>query len=204
VEEAEALDRLRQSRDCTQKELARIMGKTPASISQTLSLTRLPQAVRDECRKDPSVPKRVLIEIAAKKQARSMVKAYEAYKAGLNPEKKEKTGEAATPVQMAIKAIGATLRRVEALDPRKLSPEELKSLIAAMTEFKEFVVEGLAALKELSSREEPGGTEQPRKKGTPKKGTLKIPSPGPARMQRSKKAVRRTGDNRKSSPKSKR
>jgi ParB family chromosome partitioning protein len=52
VEEAEALDRLRLSRGCTQDELARIMGKTKGSISQTLSLTRLPQAVRDECRKD--------------------------------------------------------------------------------------------------------------------------------------------------------
>ena len=51
-----ALDRLRQSRGCTQDDLARIMGKTKASISQTLSLTRLPLAVRDECRKDPSVP----------------------------------------------------------------------------------------------------------------------------------------------------
>jgi ParB family transcriptional regulator, chromosome partitioning protein len=56
------------------------MGKTKASISQTLSLTRLPRIARDECRKDPSVPKRTPIEIAARKQERSMLRAYQAYK----------------------------------------------------------------------------------------------------------------------------
>jgi hypothetical protein len=31
---------------------------------------KLPQAIRDECRKDPSIPKRILIAIAANKQER--------------------------------------------------------------------------------------------------------------------------------------
>jgi ParB family chromosome partitioning protein len=93
VEEAEALERLRKSRGYKQEDLAGIMGKAISSISMTLSLNRLPQVVLDDCRKNPSVPKRILIEIAAKKQERSMIKAYEAYKASVNPEKKPRTGK---------------------------------------------------------------------------------------------------------------
>lgn len=33
-------------------------------ISETLSLMRLPQEIRDECRTDPAVPKKILLTIA--------------------------------------------------------------------------------------------------------------------------------------------
>lgn len=148
VEEAEALDRLHRSRGCTQDELARFMGKTKASISQTLSLTRLPQAVRDECRKDPSVPKRTLIEIAAKKQERSMLKAYEAYKAKANPVKKEKTGEAAVTVQVVAKSLDATRRKIEALDLQSLSQEEKEELATTMNGLKGILEIALATITE--------------------------------------------------------
>jgi ParB family transcriptional regulator, chromosome partitioning protein len=148
VEEAEALDRLHRSRGCTQDELARFMGKTKASISQTLSLIRLPQAVRDECRKDPSVPKRVLIEIATKKQERSMLKAYEAYKAKVNPLKKEKTGETATAAQSAVKSMYMTEKRIEVLDLRNLSPKEKEALATAMNGLKGILEIALAAITE--------------------------------------------------------
>jgi ParB family transcriptional regulator, chromosome partitioning protein len=155
VEEAEALDRLHRSRGCTQDELARIMGKTKASISQTLSLTRLPQALRDECRKDPSVPKRVLIEIAAKKQERSMLKAYQAYKASVNPVKKDKTGEAATEAQSAMKSMGATGKKIEALEPRNLYLEEKEALATAMNGLKGIIEIALAAITEPGTEETP-------------------------------------------------
>jgi ParB family transcriptional regulator, chromosome partitioning protein len=128
VEEAEAFERLRKSRGCKQEELARIIGKTVASISQTLSLNRLPQTILDKCRKNPSIPKRVLIEIAVKKQERSMIKAYEAYKASVNPVKKPKTSVGLTKVQSALNTVDATGRKTEALDPRDLYVEEKDAL----------------------------------------------------------------------------
>ena len=129
VEEAEALERLRKSRGYKQDDLARIIGKTAASISQTLSLNRLPQAILDECRKNPSVPKRVLIEIAAKKQERSMLKAYEAYKASVNPVKKTKPGDTVTQAQSAVNAMGAIGKKIEAIEPRNLYGEEKDCLL---------------------------------------------------------------------------
>ncbi len=73
VEEAEALQRLMDVRACQQDDLAELIGKSKATISLSLSLNRLPQAIRDACRQDPTVPKNVLIEIARKKQERSML-----------------------------------------------------------------------------------------------------------------------------------
>jgi hypothetical protein len=43
--------------------LVGIIGKSKATISEALSLNKLPQAIRDECRQDPAVPKNVLVEI---------------------------------------------------------------------------------------------------------------------------------------------
>jgi len=64
VEEAEALQRLMDAHAYKQDQLVVIIGKSKATISEALSLNRLPQAIRDECRQDPTVPKNVLVEIA--------------------------------------------------------------------------------------------------------------------------------------------
>ena len=41
---------------------------------------RLPKEIRDECRQDPTIPKRTLIEIARKKQERSMLTEFKKYR----------------------------------------------------------------------------------------------------------------------------
>jgi len=73
AEEAEALKRLMDDHAYQQDELARIIGKSPATISLSLSLNKLPKEIRDECRQDPTVPEKVLVTIAPNKQQRSMV-----------------------------------------------------------------------------------------------------------------------------------
>jgi ParB family chromosome partitioning protein len=73
VEEAEALKRLMDDHAYEQEQLAAIIGKSQPTISKSLSLNRLPREIRDECRQDPTVSRNVLIEIARKKQERSML-----------------------------------------------------------------------------------------------------------------------------------
>jgi ParB family transcriptional regulator, chromosome partitioning protein len=168
VEEAEAFERLRKSRGYKQEELARIIGKTVASISQTLSLNRLPQTILDECRKNPSIPKRVLIEIATKKQERSMIKAYEAYKTSINPEKKPKTGGGLTKVQSTLNTVAAAGRKIEALDPRDLYVEEKDALNTALNGLKGVIEIALAGIAEPGTGETPedlAAAEEERKGG---------------------------------------
>jgi ParB family chromosome partitioning protein len=57
----------------TQAQLSKMLGKKQQTISEILSLNRLPAAVRDECRVNPVCPRRVLVEIARKKQDRAMI-----------------------------------------------------------------------------------------------------------------------------------
>ncbi len=80
VEEAEALQRLIKERGYTQEQLAAVINKARTTLTEILSLNRLPQKIRDECRGDRTVSKNTLIEIARRKQERSMVTAWEAYK----------------------------------------------------------------------------------------------------------------------------
>jgi ParB family chromosome partitioning protein len=91
VEEAEAFGSLMAAKPCNQQELGRIFCKSKAIISEILSLTRLPQAIRDACRMDPTVPKRVLIDIARLEDEGQMQAAFEKYKAKVNPVKPSET-----------------------------------------------------------------------------------------------------------------
>ena len=94
IEEAEALQALMDERDYTQEQLSNVIGKARTTLSEILSLNKLPQEVRDDCRGDHAIPRTALIAIAKKKQARSMVTAYTAYKKSQNKEKTTRTRKA--------------------------------------------------------------------------------------------------------------
>ena len=81
VEEAEALQRLKDEQKYTDEQLGAIIGKARTTLNEALSLNKLPQEIRDECRGDRTITKSTLITIARKKQARAMTTAYNAYKA---------------------------------------------------------------------------------------------------------------------------
>ena len=80
VEEAEALQSLMVGQKYTQEQLSSMIGKARTTITEILSLNRLPKEIRDECRGDQKINKSTLIEFAKKKQERSMLKAYQTYK----------------------------------------------------------------------------------------------------------------------------
>ncbi|MEI6315395.1 MAG: ParB/RepB/Spo0J family partition protein [Syntrophus sp. (in: bacteria)] len=86
VEEAEAFKKLMDEEQYTPDQLAAVIGKPRSTISDSLYLMRLPQAIRDECRGDRTISKKKLIEISQKKQQRSMTTAYEKYKEELQKE----------------------------------------------------------------------------------------------------------------------
>jgi ParB family transcriptional regulator, chromosome partitioning protein len=80
VEEAEVLDRLLKEQSYTHEQIAGMIGKARNTLTEILSLNRLPQAVRDECRSTTTTARKTLIEIARKKQDRSMITAWNQYK----------------------------------------------------------------------------------------------------------------------------
>ena len=154
VEEAEALGRLMKSHAYQQDDLVRIIGKSKTNISETLSLNNLPQEVLGECRKDPSVPKNVLITIARKKQDRSMLNEYLKYKARMNPKKKPRTGGKTTKAQSTFNAMDNTEGKIKTLDVQTLSLEEKQNFIIALRNIKQ-TAEAALALAMQPATEEP-------------------------------------------------
>ena len=141
VEEAEALGRLQTDHQYLQEDLMRIFGKSKATISETLSLNRLPPAIRDACRTDPSVPKRTLIEIARNKQQRSMTTAFAKYQAQQQKAAAgKKTGTVRrTKAEGAAAALAAAEEKIAGLDMTALSAAEESSVIAAVESLRQTI-----------------------------------------------------------------
>jgi ParB family chromosome partitioning protein len=139
VEEAEAMDRLMKKHSFSQDDLAKKFSKSISSISKTLSINKLPPEVLDDCRKDPATPKRVLIEIAQKKQARSMVTAYQKYKAGLNPQKKTGTGARLSVVQNVCSIVDTAGQKISGLDVTGLTHDERDSFANTLDALKQII-----------------------------------------------------------------
>ena len=118
VEEAEALDRLVTEQNYTQDQLGAIIGKARNTVSEILSLNRLPLTIRDDCRSNASVGRKALIEIARKKQERSMITAWNHYKEKLaketgGPKKRERTPES---VEDIMTWLSKALTKLNSLD----------------------------------------------------------------------------------------
>jgi len=149
VEEAEALQRLMDNHAYQQDQLAKIIGKSPATISQSLSLNRLPREVRDECRQDPTVPKNVLVEIARKKQERSMLTKFKQYRdlqakiAAKKTDPPSAGPRRRNKAEALVNSIGIFSSRIGDLEFPDFSTEDRTTVIDAMTSLKDALDEAI-------------------------------------------------------------
>lgn len=138
IEEAEAMDRVIKKNGYSQDNLAGIMGKSPAAISDTMSLNKLPQEIRDECRIYPTVPKNILVAIARNKQQRSMLTQYRKFREQqkLVGVKKTRPGGKRTKAETFINNIAATEQKISSLDVQSLSTDDQAIVTQAMSSLK--------------------------------------------------------------------
>jgi ParB family chromosome partitioning protein len=159
VEEAEALQRLADEQKYTQDQLSGIIGKARNTISEILSLNRLPQEIRDECRGNAAVPRKTLIEISRKKQARAMTTEWSKYKEKLQKQqegrtKKKKTEE--TPEQ-TFEWLSKFTDQISVLDASAWTDENknvLHDLLVALDD----AIQTLLEVPEPTPAPEPGPT----------------------------------------------
>jgi len=64
IEEAEALERLAVEYRYTHEDLSQAIGKARSTITEILSLNKLPESIKSECRSANGYPRRLLVEIA--------------------------------------------------------------------------------------------------------------------------------------------
>jgi ParB family chromosome partitioning protein len=77
LEEAEALARMAAEFHYTQEQLAALLGKAKSTISEALSLNRLPEPVKDEVRRAELYPRRLLVEIAKQEDPEAMISLFQ-------------------------------------------------------------------------------------------------------------------------------
>ena len=152
VEEAEALKKLMDDHSYQQDELARIIGKSPSTISQSLSLNKLPKQIRDECRQDPTVPKRTLVEIARRKQERGMLTQFQKYRDQQAKIAAKETADTASPspterkrtkAEALANSIGIMAAKIGDQEFPDFSKEDRTLLIDAMNSLKETLDEAI-------------------------------------------------------------
>lgn len=80
MEEAEALYQMKTEFSYSDSALAKVLCKGKSTITEILSLNRLPEEIRGECRKSLKIPRDKLVEIAKLEKAEDMAKVYEKVK----------------------------------------------------------------------------------------------------------------------------
>ncbi len=131
VEEAEAIDRLKNRHDYQLSDLSAVLGKSDATISEILSLMKLPDEVKSDCRNDPKAIRGILVEIAKQKSTVRMAALYDKYKkSGLTRgeirKATTKQKQADLPINLAF--ITACTDRITALDLTKLDDDQKLTL----------------------------------------------------------------------------
>lgn len=81
IEEAEAFERMIEEHGYTQEQLAQVIGKARTTITQTLSLNKLPKEIKKECPR-ADIPKRILVEIARKEKTEDMISLFNQVREG--------------------------------------------------------------------------------------------------------------------------
>ncbi len=83
IEEAESVLELKEMRNYTDQQIAEITGKSRTSIAEILSLNRLPDKVKEECRNSDIPPaKSLLLYIAREGDEKAMTKAWKRFQKG--------------------------------------------------------------------------------------------------------------------------
>ena len=119
------MQRLMTEQQYTQEQLGGIIGKARNTLSEILSLNKLPQAIRDECRADRTISRTALIGIAKKKQVRSMmITAYNAYKAKLLKGKTIRKNQIPNAPQALFDMMDKTMTKLQSIDTSAWMDEE--------------------------------------------------------------------------------
>jgi hypothetical protein len=110
-------------------------------------VNKLPKEIRDECRQDPTVPRNVLVEIARKKQERSMLTQFKKYRDQQAKTADRQTAASTTRKRTKSEAlagqIGAMQNKIGDLDFPSFSTEDREMVTEALNSLKNTLVEAL-------------------------------------------------------------
>jgi ParB family transcriptional regulator, chromosome partitioning protein len=151
IEEAEALDALKSAHNYQLSNLCEIFGMSDSTLSEILSLNRLPAAVKEDCRGDHKAARSILVEIAKQRTEAKMQALYDKYKqSGLTRGEIRSMPRAAKPAADAppdVAFVGNFLKRLDALDAAQVAQDQHDALVEALEKIRSSAFSKLKALK---------------------------------------------------------
>ena len=145
VEEAEALGKMVDQHGYTQEKLAFAIGKAKSTISEMISINRLPEVVKEEVRRAEQYSRRLLVEIAKQETPEAMINLFNQVKEGkLKSDavrdiarKKIEKAPHRTPAEIARERAQALNSFLDKVDYERIGPEEKESLINELQNLKD-------------------------------------------------------------------
>ena len=147
IQEGEAFRKLKIKEDYTLEQMSRIFHKSGVTISEAISLTRLPDEIKDACRGDASVPRRILVKIARMGDEARMLRAYRLYRS--SGEKKEDIGreqshQISRKTGIGTRYLASVVQKLSEFDAgtlqkkqRERAREEVEKIQAALDKIRE-------------------------------------------------------------------
>lgn len=138
LEEAEALARMATEFNYTQEQLAALLGKAKSTISEALSLNRLPPAIKEEVRRAELYPRRLLVEIAKQDSEEKMVALFQQVKAaGLKSDQvrqltRPQVINRRPPLTVLLEKVQSLTNHLARLELSRLSSSERLTLLASL------------------------------------------------------------------------
>jgi len=150
IEEAEAIEKLRVQHDYALSDLVTILGKSDSTLSEILSLNKLPAEIKDDCRKESKAGRSILALIARQKTPEKMSALYTKYKeSGLTVgdirKKTAKPKAVDTPVDLAF--VDQFYDRLYTLDNATLSAEQKVALSLTLVKLRGMVYQKIKLMK---------------------------------------------------------
>ena len=150
IEEAEAIEKLRGQHEYTLADLALILGKSDSSLSEILSLNKLPDDVKNDCRNEPRAGRSILNLIARQKTPEKMTALYTKYKeSGLTVgelrKKVSKPKVLDAPVDLTF--VDQFYDRIYTLDSTTLSNSQKVALNLTIVKMRSMLLEKIKKLK---------------------------------------------------------
>jgi len=150
IEEAEAIEKLRELHDYALSDLSTVLGKSVSTLSEILSLNKLPAEVKDDCRNDPKAGRSILVLIAKQATPKKMTALYKKYKeSGLTVgEVRKKTAKPKpTDAPVDLSFVDQFYDRLYLLESSTLTAEQKAALNLNLVKLRGMVYQKLKLLK---------------------------------------------------------
>lgn len=150
IEEAEAIEKLRDLHDYALSDLSTVLGKSVSTLSEILSLNKLPAEVKDDCRNDPKAGRSILVLIAKQATPKKMTALYKKYKeSGLTVgEVRKKTAKPKpTDAPVDLSFVDQFYDRLYLLESSTLTAEQKAALNLNLVKLRGMVYQKLKLLK---------------------------------------------------------